>query len=194
MILAFFHTVFETHTQEAILIISTALGAGFLATYIETGNIEKTTAGNTFSKLKNELSRLRSVLENKDKQLKNANELIKKQQLILIKHDICISEKLQKFEKLLNSILLTENDWQDFQKVFDKLHYGFLPSLKMKYPELTEGEKRLVVLIKLKLSNKEMARMLGISPSSITKSRYRLKKKICKSNKEKSVEDVILEI
>ncbi|HEY8938181.1 MAG TPA: hypothetical protein VIM65_23325, partial [Cyclobacteriaceae bacterium] len=37
---------------------------------------------------------------------------------------------------------------------------------------------RLSALIKLNLSIKEMASMLGISPESVKKSRYRLKRKL----------------
>lgn len=178
----FLNVVIETHTNETILIVATILGVGFMSTYLGIENLEETVIGNPFGKLKNEISRLKAILENKNKQLANANDLIEKQGFLLKKHGISttnnIGEKVEKFEKLLNSVLLTENDWSDFKKVFDKLHYGFLPVLKMKHPDLTEGEKRLAVLIKLRLSNKEMARMLGISPNSIVKSRYRLKKKL----------------
>ena len=192
----FLNIVFETHTNETILIVATALGVGFMSTYLGLEKLEETVIGNPFGKLKNEISRLKAMLENKNKQLANANELIEKQGFLLKKHGISISNtiggKVEKFEKLLNSVLLTENDWSDFKKVFDKLHYGFLPVLKMKHPDLTEGEKRLAVLIKLRLSNKEMACMLGISPNSIVKSRYRLKKKLLSSvDSDISLEDYI---
>jgi len=178
----FFNIVFEPPMHETISIATISFGVFFLTTFLGLEKLEETVIGNSFSKLKSEISRLRSVLENKNKQLANANATIEKQGFLLRKHGIALSnsveEKVEKFEKLLNSVLLTENDWSDFKKVFDKLHYGFLPILKMKHPDLTEGEKRLAVLIKLRLSNKEMARMLGISPNSIVKSRYRLKKKL----------------
>lgn len=178
---------FETHTNESMLISAVLIGSALLTTYFGMENLEDTVISNPFGALKKEISRLKDLLENKNKQLDSANALIEKQGYLLKKHGISISnsigEKIEKFEKLLNSVLLTENDWSDFRKVFDQLHHGFLPVLKMKHPDLTEGEKRLAVLIKLRLSNKEMARMLGISPNSIVKSRYRLKKKLLSSDR-----------
>ncbi|MEL7148483.1 MAG: helix-turn-helix transcriptional regulator, partial [Bacteroidota bacterium] len=181
--LFFTSIVLESHTPDTILITSLTAGVFFLTTLVGIENLEETVITKPFSKLKGEINRLREMLENKNKQLAKANAIIERQGDLLKQHGLggnsSNQEKIQKFEKLLNSVLLTENDWSDFRKVFDKLHYGFLPRLKLRHPDLTEGEKRLAVLIKLRLSNKEMARMLGISPNSIVKSRYRLKKKLC---------------
>ncbi|MGB3463702.1 MAG: helix-turn-helix transcriptional regulator [Cyclobacteriaceae bacterium] len=188
---------FEAHTNESVLISILLCSGALLTTYFGLENLEDTVIGNPLGKLKNEISRLREILKSKNKQLDMANDLIEKQGFLLKKHGISVSNsigaKIEKFEKLLNSVLLTENDWSDFRKVFDQLHHGFLPVLKMKHPDLTEGEKRLAVLIKLRLSNKEMARMLGISPNSIVKSRYRLKKKLLSSDEvnDQSLEDYI---
>ena len=192
--LIFTSIVLETHAPDTILITSITAGVFFLTTLVGIENLEETVLTKPFNKLKGEINRLREMLESKNKQLAKANAIIERQGDLLKQHGIGSSsnqEKVKRFEKLLNSVLLTENDWSDFRKVFDKLHYGFLPRLKLRHPDLTEGEKRLAVLIKLRLSNKEMARMLGISPNSIVKSRYRLKKKLCPDKEDKSLENYV---
>jgi DNA-binding CsgD family transcriptional regulator len=50
--------------------------------------------------------------------------------------------------------------------------------MRVKLPDLTPAETRLLVLTKLKLSNKEMGAMLGIGYDAIKKTRQRLRKKI----------------
>ena len=193
--LFFTSIVMDTHTPETILIASITASIFFLTTLVGVENLEEAVITKPFNKLMGEISRLREMLENKNKQLAKANAIIEKQGSLLRQHGISNNAsnqgKIEKFEKLLNSVLLTENDWSDFRKIFDKLHYGFLPRLKLRHPDLTEGEKRLAVLIKLRLSNKEMARMLGISPNSIVKSRYRLKKKLCPDTEDKSLEGYV---
>lgn len=87
-------------------------------------------------------------------------------------------EKTETLEKLLSTTILTEDDWNKFKKLFEKAHKSFFIKLKMKYPDLTQAETRLLALTKLNLNTKEMAAMLGISPDSIRKSRYRLYKKL----------------
>ncbi|TRX58745.1 tetratricopeptide repeat protein [Fulvivirga sp. M361] len=81
-------------------------------------------------------------------------------------------------EQLMQSTLLTEQEWTEFKKKFVQVHPGFFAYLKVNYPDLTETEQRLFALGKLQLSNKEIGAMLGISGSSVNKSRYRLRKKL----------------
>jgi DNA-binding CsgD family transcriptional regulator len=80
--------------------------------------------------------------------------------------------------ELLQSSILTEEEWVHFRELFEKVHPGFLSRLRVKLPDLTPAETRLLVLTKLKLSNKEMGAMLGIGYDAIKKTRQRLRKKI----------------
>lgn len=79
---------------------------------------------------------------------------------------------------LRESVILTNNDWNNFTSLFEKVHPQFFINLKGSYPELSPAEIRFVTLSKLKLSNKEMAYMLGISTDAIRQIRSRLRKKI----------------
>ncbi len=78
---------------------------------------------------------------------------------------------------LQNSVLLTDEDWRNFSHLFEKVHSGFFQRLKQKLPGLSPAETRFTALIKLQLSNKEMANMLGVGTEAIRQIRSRLKKK-----------------
>ena len=80
--------------------------------------------------------------------------------------------------ELMNSNLLTDEDWKRFRQLFDVVHPGFLVRVKEKFSDLTPSEMRLLALVKLQLPSRDMAEMLGISSESIYKTRYRLRKKI----------------
>ena len=86
--------------------------------------------------------------------------------------------QIAKIDRILQSNILTNEDWDNFKKAFEDIHPAFFSKLRYKYPAITAAELRLSALIKLNLSIKEMASMLGISPESVKKSRYRLKRKL----------------
>ena len=87
-------------------------------------------------------------------------------------------ERSHHLDDLMHAHILTEDDWREFRILFDKVHPGFFVRLKVKMPDLSAAETRLLALTKLQLSPREMAFMLGISYDSILKSRQRLRKKI----------------
>ena len=81
-------------------------------------------------------------------------------------------------EKLYQATILTEEDWTNFKRMFEKVHGDFFVRLKNKYPDLTLAEIRLIALTKLNLSINEIANMLGISPDSVRKTGSRMRKKL----------------
>lgn len=81
-------------------------------------------------------------------------------------------------DKLQSFILLTDDDWLEFKKLFNRLNPGYFDRLLELFPDLTNGEIRLVTLIKLNLGNLEISRTLGISPDSVRKTSLRLRKKL----------------
>ncbi len=80
--------------------------------------------------------------------------------------------------QLEGAILLTDEQWDDFRRLFEKVHKGFFANLRKKHPDLTPSEVRFMALSKLNLSPKEMASMLGVSPSTIRIYKYRIRKKL----------------
>lgn len=93
-------------------------------------------------------------------------------------HSRTDSEKETMLNDLQSFSLLTENDWIEFKRLFEKLNPGFFDFFHENFPEITAAEIRLAALIKLNLSNLEMARTLAISPDSVRKTNLRLRKKL----------------
>ncbi|MDJ1480858.1 hypothetical protein QNI16_10220 [Cytophagaceae bacterium YF14B1] len=85
---------------------------------------------------------------------------------------------IENFNTILKSSILTEESWQKFKTTFEAIYPHFFATLRFHYPHITSAEQRLAALIKLNLSVKECANMLGISPESVKKSRQRLRKRL----------------
>lgn len=108
-------------------------------------------------------------------------------------HDLNDEQKsirLHKQEELLKLKILTEEDWIRFKTLFNEVHHGFLTTLTNQNPNLTEGEKRYLILLKLNVNPKEMASILGISPSGVYACKSRLKKKLGYGDNEE-INDVV---
>lgn len=85
---------------------------------------------------------------------------------------------LQNLDNLIDYSFYLDEDWAEFQRYFEEVHTGFFDGLKACHPTLTPKELRLCALLKLNMSSKEIASLLGISPSSVKIARYRLRKKL----------------
>lgn len=72
----------------------------------------------------------------------------------------------------------TEEDWEQFKQLFDEVHQDFIHHLHQQSINLTPGEIRLLVLLKLDFNNREIARTLGISLDGVKKNKQRLRKKM----------------
>ncbi|MDF1694886.1 MAG: hypothetical protein P1U56_03605 [Saprospiraceae bacterium] len=97
---------------------------------------------------------------------------------------------------IVNSIDIkqqNESYWEQFRDRFTQVHKNFESEVKKKYPMLTSNDIRLMMLLKMNLSSKEIANILCISYDGIKKSRYRLRKKIGLSNEE-SLQTLVLGI
>lgn len=137
---------------------------------------------------KSELRKMSDLLEsNKNKLSIYTENLLKKTELVgelesrlmEIKDASEVSAKGKKLVDDFSSVrILTDEDWSEFKRLFDGVHSGFLEKLLAKYPELTLGDQRLILLMKLTLTSREIANILGVSPDSVKKSRYRLRKKL----------------
>ncbi len=129
---------------------------------------------------KYELENYTNMLQEKN----DALELMKTQ----IEGYVSSEEKEKIIAQLLNATILTEEQWKDFKEKFERVHQGFFQELLASIPDITEAEKRFAALTKLNLTGSQIASMLGISPESVIKTRYRLKKKAGYSKTDISAE------
>lgn len=91
----------------------------------------------------------------------------------------------------INFDLQDDNNWENFKKYFEEVHTNFNNNVKQKYPEITSNELRLMALLKMNLTSKEIANILNISNDGIKKARYRLRKKLNLST-EDSLQETVL--
>lgn len=82
------------------------------------------------------------------------------------------------YPELLKMKILTDEDWHDFLLLFTKVYPSFIPKVRKNFPELSQGDQRLFFLLKLRLTNKEISGMLGISGQGVKVARHRLRKKL----------------
>ena len=89
-----------------------------------------------------------------------------------------LKDKVSELDQIISRQTRNDKEWEDFRIYFEKVHNNFFKNLKAQFPDLSISELRLAALIKLKLSIKESASVLGISPDSVKTARYRLRNKL----------------
>ena len=97
----------------------------------------------------------------------------------------------QQLIRTINFDLQDDNNWENFARYFEEVHKDFNSNVKSKYPEVTSNELRLMALLKMNLSSKEIANILNISQEGIKKARYRLRKKL-NIQTEDSLQELVL--
>lgn len=88
-------------------------------------------------------------------------------------------------EQTIRERLQTNDEQSLFNENIDQINQTFYRNLKDRFPSLSKNDLVLCGLIRLGLSNKEMANLRGVSNESIRVGKYRLKKKLnCESSQE----------
>lgn len=93
-------------------------------------------------------------------------------------------DKLLDISRNLKNSISFEKDWDKIKLHFEKVHPQFFSILSGQFPNLTPNELKHCAYIKMNMSNKETANLLGIDHNSVKMSRYRIKKKIGLSQEE----------
>jgi len=111
-------------------------------------------------------------LKEKNIQIKN----LKKEIENIEKSSFYYLEKRKgKLSNLLQSHLMTELEWNAFEREFEKECSKFYILLNQDFPEMSEPDKRLLQLQKLDFSNNEIAELLEITNESVKESKEKLK-------------------
>lgn len=108
-----------------------------------------------------------SLIEKLEHQMQESNASAGQQETIVV---------------LSNLTILTDEDWDKFKLLFEKIYPMFFQRLKTTTPDITVAEQRMAALIRLQLTTRQMASMQGISPDSVHKTRQRLRHRLSVSN------------
>lgn len=86
--------------------------------------------------------------------------------------------RLKKLQRFLKEKISVKEGWEEFEHWFRQVHTGFYSTLKEKYPELSESELKVCALLRLKMSSKDIARVMNVQPPSVDIYRHRIRKKL----------------
>ncbi len=127
--------------------------------------------------------------------LAKKNELLEslKQKAKTLKEKEPTKSGYQQLIHTINFDLQDDNNWENFSRYFQEVHKDFNQNVKLRYPQITSNELRLLALLKMNLSSKEIANILNISQEGIKKARYRLRKKLDITSEE-SLQDLVLSL
>lgn len=89
--------------------------------------------------------------------------------------------------------IFTDDDWQQFKLLFEKVYPAFFTKLKDKVSDITVSEQRMAAFTRLHLTTKEISSMLAISPASVYKTKQRLRQRL-HLDTETSMEEFIAQI
>ena len=133
------------------------------------------------NKLQNHISNYAQSLKEKSKELE-AMEHLSKENQYLHKREAFLCNQLIKQTELFNKLKTTKyidnKLWQEIKEKIDLLFDNYTKRLCHQIPSLTDGDIQICCLIKLRFSNGDIANMLAISPTSVSKRKLRLKERI----------------
>lgn len=138
-------------------------------------------------KLRNE--KLQAELSFKSSELASSTmSIIKKNEFLIDVKEILRNQKEQLgtrfpdkyYDTLVQKIddnMSSQDDWKVFEANFERAHEQFMKTLQDNYDDLTPSDLRLCAFLRMNLSSKEIAPLLGISVRGVENHRYRLRKK-----------------
>lgn len=91
----------------------------------------------------------------------------------------------------LQSLTSDKDYWTLFRKRFNETYENFQANLEANFPELTKNDLFFCSLLKLNLPYKDMATLMQVSPETIVKKKYRIKKKMGIET-EQELENILL--
>lgn len=104
------------------------------------------------------------------------NEILQKFKEIIEKNEN--SNQLKEAYKNITYSLQIDKEIETFNESIENVHEKFFLELENRYPNLTKGEKRLLAILMMDLTSKEIANILNISHASVNIKRHRLRQKL----------------
>ena len=136
--------------------------------------LEKTKSENKLNTTTITLNSYREYLQEKNQQIEKLQSEMQK-----IKKSAFSSfeRKSGNLQKLLESHLMTEDNWNTFKNAFIQEYPKYCEYLFLNFPDLTDSNLRIIILTKLEISNTEISRIAGVTLDAVKKAKQRLRKK-----------------
>ena len=137
-------------------------------------------------RLMNEITLKRKELANTTMVAAKKNEVLMEIQGELNKDKNKFSNqfRLKHIMNKINRAIKNKDEWQVFETNFNEVHEDFFKDLLEKFPQLTNKDLKLCSYLKMNLTSKEIAPLMGISVRGVEVHRYRLRKKMGLDSKE----------
>ncbi|AVR45510.1 histidine kinase [Christiangramia fulva] len=134
-----------------------------------------------------EKERLMHEIDIKRKELANTTMMAAKKNEVLMEIQTELSKDKNKFSNQfrlkhimnkINKAVKNKDEWKVFETNFNEVHEDFFKDVLKEYPKLTSKDLKLCSYLKMNLSSKEIAPLMGISVRGVEVHRYRLRKKM----------------
>ena len=136
--------------------------------------LDKVKSENKLNATNRTIANYKEYLSEKNKQIEQLEQALSS----IGKSNLSYLEKNSgDLQKLLESHLMTAENWNNFKSIFSKEYPEYYSYLTENYPELTESNLRIIILTKLDMTTNEIARILGITTDAVKKAKQRLRKK-----------------
>ena len=89
--------------------------------------------------------------------------------------------------------VLDDMEWETLEQMCESTYGNFVSRMQSICPTLTKQELHLCILIKLRFSNTQMSEIFGVSVSSVSQKKFRLKKHLSESLEGGLNEDMTLD-
>ncbi len=140
-----------------------------------------------------EKEKLINEINLKRKELANSTMVAAKKNEVLMEIQGELNKDREKFSNQfrvkhimnkINKAVKNKDEWKVFETNFNELHEDFFKDLLAAYPSLSSKDLKLCSYLKMNLTSKEIAPLMGISVRGVEVHRYRLRKKIDLDSKE----------
>lgn len=140
-----------------------------------------------------EKERLLNEITLKRKELANTTMVAAKKNEVLMeiqdelgkdKNNFSNQFKVKHIMNKINKAVKNKDEWKVFETNFNELHADFFKDILESYPNLSSKDLKLCSYLKMNLTSKEIAPLMGISVRGVEVHRYRLRKKMKLDKKE----------
>ncbi|MEO2062665.1 MAG: LuxR C-terminal-related transcriptional regulator [Christiangramia sp.] len=130
--------------------------------------------------LMKEIDVKRKELANTTMMAAKKNEVLMEIQSELNKDKVKFSNeyRLKHIMTKINRAVKNKDEWKVFETNFNEVHEDFFKEVLERFPNLTNKDLKLCSYLKMNLSSKEIAPLMGISVRGVEVHRYRLRKKM----------------